>query len=250
MYDISARHHSQNCHPQPPSPTYLEDSGSNERHLPKKSQPNVVSHVQSRLHSADDYSGNSLDLISEHCVEMVIKYKDNGLELEAGFYPEHKRSMAMILFNDTQTFHSEIKKIAACIVPFKKATQLLESAQYLHGDPDPLGRTSNFTHPALKKICLTVYYCTSVKSLCQFVEFQASVPIKALTLVTAIICQFHYSLYISTNKHGVAKNETLCREEVEVAYDNLTCLIDQVWSDDYHGSKLDKMLRDWAKAGM
>ncbi|KIK15598.1 hypothetical protein PISMIDRAFT_16406 [Pisolithus microcarpus 441] len=50
---------------------------------------------------------------------MVIKYKDNGLELEAGFYPEHKRSMAMILFNDTQTFHSEIKKIAACIVPFK-----------------------------------------------------------------------------------------------------------------------------------
>ncbi|KIK15597.1 hypothetical protein PISMIDRAFT_114897, partial [Pisolithus microcarpus 441] len=58
------------------------------------------------------------------------------------------------------------------------------------------------------------------------------------------------SILMTFKKHGVAKNETLCREEVEVAYDNLTCLIDQVWSDDYHGSKLDKMLRDWAKAGM
>ncbi|KAI5991833.1 hypothetical protein EDD15DRAFT_2197288 [Pisolithus albus] len=94
-YDVSARHHSQNHCPQPPSPTYLEDSGNNERHLPKKSRPNVASHVQSRLHSTDDYSGDSSDLI------------------------KHKRSMAMILFNDTQTFHSEIKKTATRIVPFK-----------------------------------------------------------------------------------------------------------------------------------
>ncbi|KAI6017759.1 hypothetical protein BKA83DRAFT_4496913 [Pisolithus microcarpus] len=145
----------------------------------------------------------------EILVEMVIKYEDNGLELEAGFYPEHKRSMVTILFNNTQTFHSEIKKVAVHIIPFeyglyppetiddnakqinfvkKKATQLLESAQYLHGDLDSLGRTSNFAHSALKKTCLAIYYCTSSKSLCWFAEFQESVPVKALALVAAIIC--------------------------------------------------------------
>ncbi|KAI5986659.1 hypothetical protein EDD15DRAFT_2373126 [Pisolithus albus] len=141
----------------------------------------------------------------EILVEMVIKYEEDGLELEAGFYPEHKRSMATILFNDTQTFRSEIKKAAIRIVPFeyclyppenieddgeriefvkKKAAQLLEGAQYLRGDVDSLGRTSNFAHPTLRKICLAVYYCNSSKSLRQFVEFQTSVPDRALVLVS------------------------------------------------------------------
>ncbi|KAI6032171.1 hypothetical protein BKA83DRAFT_4488779 [Pisolithus microcarpus] len=203
----------------------------------------------------------------EILVEMVIKYEDNGLELEAGFYPEHKRSMATILFNDTKTFRSEIKKVTVRIVPFeyglyppetiddnaeridfvkKKATQLLESARYLCGDLDSLGRTSNFAHSALKKTCLAVYYCTSSKSLCRFAEFQESVPVKALALVAAII----RSVLMTFKKHGVAKNETLCGDEIEEACNNIMRLIDQVWYDDYHGSKLDKMLREWAKAGM
>ncbi|KAI5981085.1 hypothetical protein EDD15DRAFT_2204599 [Pisolithus albus] len=203
----------------------------------------------------------------EILVEMVIKYEDDGLELEAGFYPEHKRSMAMILFHDTQTFRSEIKKAAVRIVPFeyglyppeniddnaerinfvkKKAAQLLEGARYLRGDLDPLGRTSNFAHSALKKTCLAVYYCTSSKSLRRFAEFQESVPVKALALVAAII----RSVLTTFKKHGVAKNETLSGDEVEDAYNNITHLVNQVWSDDYHGSKLDKMLREWAKAGM
>ncbi|KAI6014873.1 hypothetical protein BKA83DRAFT_16015 [Pisolithus microcarpus] len=203
----------------------------------------------------------------EILVEMVIKYEDDGLELEAGFYPEHKRSMATILFNDTQTFRSEIKKVAMRIVPFKyglyppktiddnaeridfvkkKATQLLESARYLHRDLDSLGRTSNFAHSTLKKTCLAVYYCTSSKSLHQFAKFQESVPVKVLALVAAII----RSVLTTFKKHGVAKNETLCGDEIEDACNNITRLIDQVWYDNYHGSKLDKMLREWAKAGM
>ncbi|KAI6023201.1 hypothetical protein BKA83DRAFT_4493337 [Pisolithus microcarpus] len=190
----------------------------------------------------------------EILVEMVIKYEDDGLELEANFYPEHKRLMAMILFNNMQTFCSEIKKVAMCIVPFeyglyppetiddnakqidfvkKKATQLLEILQ---------GRTSNFAHSALKKTCLAIYYCTSSKSLHRFAEFQESVPVKALTLIRSILTTF--------KKHRVAKNETLCGDEIEDACNNITHLIDQVWYDDYHGSKLDKMLREWAKAGM
>ncbi|KAI6018679.1 hypothetical protein BKA83DRAFT_4496161 [Pisolithus microcarpus] len=199
----------------------------------------------------------------EILVEMVIKYEEDGLELEAGFYPEHKRSMATILFNDTQTFHSEIKKATVHIVPFeyclyppknieddgehiefvkKKAAQLLEGVQYLHGDVDSLGRTSNFAHPALRKICLAVYYCNSLKSLRQFVEFQTSVPDRALVLVRSILMMF--------KKHGTIKNETLCGEEVDDTYHNLTSLVDQVWHNEYHGNKLERMLQEWARAGM
>ncbi|KAI6016353.1 hypothetical protein BKA83DRAFT_4497978 [Pisolithus microcarpus] len=319
-YDVNARHQSRNRRPCPPSPTYLEDTVSGEKHPSKKLRSNVVSQVQGRLHSEEDCSGDSTSLVSERrgkysrmtkadvvvrpttlaffgplwckllgeakarmqlyvamevpllrremaidgvcmeiLVEMVIKYKDDGLELEAGFYPEHKRSMATILFNDTQTFRSEIKKVTVRIVPFeyglyppetiddnaerinfikKKATQLLESARYLRGDLDSLGRTSNFAHSALKKTCLAIYYCTSSKSLRRFAEFQESVPVKALALVAAII----RSILTTFKKHGVAKNETLCGDEIEEACNNITRLIDQVWYDDYHGSKLDKML--------
>ncbi|KIK15342.1 hypothetical protein PISMIDRAFT_16593 [Pisolithus microcarpus 441] len=318
-YDVNARHQSRNHRPCPPSPTYLEDTVSGEKHPSKKLRSNVVSQVQGRLHSEEDCSGDSTSLVSERrskysrttkadvvvrptmlaffgllwckllgeakarmrlyvamevpflrhemvidgvcmeiLVEMVIKYEDDGLELEAGFYPEHKRSMAMILFNDTQTFRSEIKKVAVRIVPFeyglyppktiddnaeridfvkKKATQLLKILQ---------GRTSNFAHSALKKTCLAVYYCTSSKSLRRFAEFQESVPVKALALVAAII----RSVLTTFKKHGVAKNETLCGDEIEEACNNIMRLIDQVWYDDYHGSKLNKMLREWAKAGM
>ncbi|KAI5983023.1 hypothetical protein EDD15DRAFT_2376899 [Pisolithus albus] len=203
----------------------------------------------------------------EILVEMVIKYEEDGLELEAGFYPEHKRSMATILFNDTQTFRSEIKKAAIRIVPFeyclyppenieddgeciefvkKKAAQLLEGAQYLRGDVDSLGRTSNFAHPALRKICLAVYYCNSSKSLRQFVEFQTSIPNRALVLVSAIV----RSVLMTFKKHGTIKNETLCGEEVNDAYHNLTSLVDQVWHNEYHGNKLERMLWEWARAGI
>ncbi|KAI6026815.1 hypothetical protein BKA83DRAFT_116929 [Pisolithus microcarpus] len=181
----------------------------------------------------------------EILVEMVIKYEDNGLELEAGFYPEHKRSMATILFNDMQTFHSEIKKVTMCIIPFKyDLNSLVLLCNYCQIVLQ--GRTSNFAHSAIKKTCLAVYYCTSSKSLHQFAKFQESVPVKALTLVTVII---HYVL-TTFQKHRVAKNKTLCGDKIEDACNNITCLINQVWCDDYHGSKLNKMLQEWAKAGM
>ncbi|KAI6123738.1 hypothetical protein EV401DRAFT_2069205 [Pisolithus croceorrhizus] len=148
----------------------------------------------------------------EILVEMVIKYKDDGLELEAGnffntyyvlsvsllacFYPKHQRSMAMILFNDMQTFCSEVKKVTTHIVIFiKKAAQLLKVLS-IFGDTRLIGRTSNFAHSALKKTCLL--YCTSSKSLCQFAKFQEPAPFKAFTLVLAII----WSILMIFKKHG------------------------------------------------
>ncbi|KAI6035921.1 hypothetical protein BKA83DRAFT_4485010 [Pisolithus microcarpus] len=168
------------------------------------------------------------------------------------------KDASVALFNDTQTFRSEIKKLAARIVPIEynlsapksatterewleavkqKATAFLEGAKFLRGECDSLGRASNFAHSALWNICLAVYYSNSVKSLCQYVEFQHFVPYKALALVTAIV----HSILSTYERHGFSKAESLNR---------LLVLMDTVALDTYHGPKLTAMLEDWAQTGM
>ncbi|KAI5982923.1 hypothetical protein EDD15DRAFT_2376986 [Pisolithus albus] len=204
---------------------------------------------------------------SEIIIELVVKYQEDGSELEAGFYPQHKRSMARMLFNDTQTFRSEIKKLAARIVPIEynlsapksatteherleavkqKAAAFLEGAKFLRGECDSLGRASNFAHPALRNICLAVYYSNSVKSLRQYVEFQHFVPYKALALVAAIV----HSVLSTYERHGFPKAESLNVGKLEDSYKRLLVLMDTVALDTYHGPKLTAMLEDWAQTGM
>ncbi|KAI6014228.1 hypothetical protein BKA83DRAFT_4129871 [Pisolithus microcarpus] len=177
---------------------------------------------------------------SEEIIELVVKYQEDQSELEAGFYPQYKRSMAWMLFNDMQTFRSEIKKVAVRIVPIEynlsapksatterewldavkqKATVLLEGAKFLRGECDSLGKASNFAHPALQNICLGVYYSNSVKSLHQYVEFQHFVPYKALALAAAI------------ERHGFSTAESLNVGELEDSYQRLLALMDTVALD-------------------
>ncbi|KIK16622.1 hypothetical protein PISMIDRAFT_113006 [Pisolithus microcarpus 441] len=205
---------------------------------------------------------------SEEIIELVVKYQEDQSELEAGFYPQYKRSMAWMLFNDTQTFWSEIKKVAVRIVPIKynlsapksattecewldavkqKATALLEGAKFLQGECDSL-ISSNFAHPALQNICLGVYYSNSVKSLRQYVKFQHFVPYKALALATAIM-KVH-SVLLTYERHGFSKAESLNVGELEDSYQRLLALMDTVALDTYHGPKLSAMLEDWAQMGM
>ncbi|KAI6037361.1 hypothetical protein BKA83DRAFT_4486392 [Pisolithus microcarpus] len=204
---------------------------------------------------------------SEEIIELVVKYQEDQSELEAGFYPQYKRSMARMLFNDTQTFRSEIKKVAVRIVPIEynlsapksattererldavkqKATVLLEGAKFLRGECDSLGKASNFAHPALQNICLGVYYSNSVKSLRQYVEFQHFVPYKALALAAAIV----HSVLLTYERHGFSKAESLNVGELEDSYQRLLALMDTVALDTYHGPKLSAMLEDWAQMGM
>ncbi|KAI5997506.1 hypothetical protein EDD15DRAFT_2364229 [Pisolithus albus] len=204
---------------------------------------------------------------SEEIIELVVKYQEDRSELEAGFYPQYKRSMARMLFNDTQTFRSEIKKVAVRIVPIEynlsapqsattererldavkqKATALLEGAKFLRGECDSLGKASNFAHPALRNICLGVYYSNSVKSLRQYVEFQHFVPYKALALAAAIV----HSVLLTYERHGFSKAESLNVGELEDSYQRLLALMDTVALDTYHGPKLSAMLEDWAQMGM
>ncbi|KAI6022342.1 hypothetical protein BKA83DRAFT_4126055 [Pisolithus microcarpus] len=204
---------------------------------------------------------------SEIIIELVVKYQEDSSELEAGFYPQHKRSMAWMLFNDTQTFWSEIKKLAAPIVPIEynlsapksattecewleavkqKAAVFLEGAKLLRGECDSLGRASNFAHSALQNICLAVYYSNSVKSLRQYVEFQHFVPYKALALVTTIV----HSILSTYEWHGFSKAESLNMGKLEDSYQRLLVLMDTVALNTYHGPKLTAMLEDWAQTGM
>ncbi|KAI6033744.1 hypothetical protein BKA83DRAFT_4486813 [Pisolithus microcarpus] len=204
---------------------------------------------------------------SEIIIELVVKYQEDSSELEAGFYPQHKRSMARMLFNDMQTFWSEIKKLAARIVPIEynlsapksamtecewleavkqKAAAFLEGAKFLRGECDSLGRASNFAHSALRNICLAVYYSNSVKSLHQYVEFQHFVPYKALALVATIV----HSILLTYEWHGFSKVESLNVGELEDSYQRLLVLMDTVALDTYHGLKLTAMLEDWAQTGM
>ncbi|KIJ10399.1 hypothetical protein PAXINDRAFT_16626 [Paxillus involutus ATCC 200175] len=179
----------------------------------------------------------------------------------------HKRSMARLIFNDSQMFCSEIKKIAVRVVPIEcelfppsatiteaervaavktKAAALLDSAMFLRGEPDVMGRTSNFAHRALKTICLAPYYSNTTKSLRQYLEFQAYVPYRSLVLVAAIV----HSVLCTYKKYGHDKSVLLNAEEVHEAYNNLFNLISNVSHDKYHSQKLDNMLKGWVKIGM
>ncbi|KAF8137693.1 hypothetical protein EV363DRAFT_1155703 [Boletus edulis] len=206
-------------------------------------------------------------ICTEIIIELVIKYEEEGLELEAGFYPEYGRQMAIILYSDTQTFRSEVKKcVTRSVVDDyhlfppenlqseieriefvkNKAARLLENAQFLRGAPDSLGKTSNFAHPALKKVCLAYFYSSSDKALRQFPDFQEYIPERALLLVGAMV-RFTLETFAT---HGFNKRVSLNVEQVEGHYTNLCRLLNQVAADKYHGPKLDNMLRQWAKIGM
>ncbi|KAI9571010.1 hypothetical protein HD554DRAFT_2169371 [Boletus coccyginus] len=175
--------------------------------------------------------------------------------------------MATLLFNNTHTFRSEIKKAVVQFVLSEynlcpperiegmmegiqwvkdKATQLLESAQFLHGATDLCGKASNFVHPTLRKSCLAIYYGNGSKCLYCFVEFQSSMPKEALLLITAIV----QSVLTTYKLHGENKPVPLQVDEVKAVYYQLENLMDQIVQNKYHSKKLRKMLAGWVKTGM
>ncbi|KAI6019409.1 hypothetical protein PISMIDRAFT_13303 [Pisolithus microcarpus 441] len=195
---------------------------------------------------------------SEIMIELVVKYQEDGSELEAGFYPQHKRSMVQMLFNDMQTFQSKIKKLAAWTVPIEYNLSAPKSATTEHewleavkqkAAAFPEGAkilASNFAHSALRNICLAVYYSNSVKLLHQYIKFQHFVPYKALALIAAIV----HSILLIYEWHGFSKVESLNMGKLEDSYQRLLVLMDTVALDTYHGPKLTAMLEDWVQTGM
>ncbi|KIJ65319.1 hypothetical protein HYDPIDRAFT_28030 [Hydnomerulius pinastri MD-312] len=204
---------------------------------------------------------------SEVLIETIVHYEQNNFEVEAGYYPLHKRSMARLLFNDTQTFRSEIKKLAQCVIPLEyhlqappsakteaehihtikdKAADLIQDSAFLLGERDEQDKASNFAHSTLKNICLAIFYSNATKALCQFIEFQSFVPYKALVLIAAMV----HGVLCAFKKHGFDKSQSFNVDEAEDSYDKMINLINHVIVHPYHGPKLNVMLEDWASIGM
>ncbi|KAF8119246.1 hypothetical protein EV363DRAFT_1411559 [Boletus edulis] len=227
-----------------------------------------------RLHAAVEDAFPRLEVAidgrcSEVLHEVIAYYKTQNWELEKGIYPEHRVGMCRLIFNDTQTFRSDLKKEVAKnlrvdydIFPSKnaktaeertmqiksKAVELLSSAAYLRGDVDANGKSSNFAHRGLQRPCLAFFYSNSKKALRQFTEFQPHVPYKTLTLVGAIV----YGLLDGLREYG---DDQLAFENtswsvIQSAQQQLNESLTNLLGNDYHGSKLNAMLEDWAQTGM
>ncbi|KAI6023493.1 hypothetical protein PISMIDRAFT_99105, partial [Pisolithus microcarpus 441] len=203
----------------------------------------------------------------EVLMEVIAHFEVQGWEVEAGYYPTHKLDMCRLLFNDMQTFCSNLKKAVMkslcadyelyppstakmeeeCIAAVKKkADDLLSTGKYLHGEPDNQGRASNFAHHALKNITLAFYYANTSKCLCQFLEFQEYIPYKALVLITAMV----HTLLSLFRKYGIDKSAQVNSQDVEEGYIMLNEAISNVLDHPHHSPKLNMMLVDWAQMGM
>ncbi|KAF8545654.1 hypothetical protein OG21DRAFT_1528348, partial [Imleria badia] len=140
-------------------------------------------------------------ICTEIIVKLVIKYEE-GLELEAGFYPEYGREMAIILYSDTQTFRSEVKKCVTCSVA---EDYHLFPPETLQSKQNRLNLSRVKQHSFLRMLdsyaaLLTAWgkpatsrippsKSLSDKALRQFPDFQEYIPERALLLVAAIVKQ-------------------------------------------------------------
>ncbi|KAF8141799.1 hypothetical protein EV363DRAFT_1150467 [Boletus edulis] len=201
--------------------------------------------------------------------EVVAHFEANQWEVDAGYLLRYRTEMCRLIFNDMQTFHSDVKKAAMKFIchgydlfppsnvrtdeeqfaaVMTKANDVLSTSSYLHGEPDQNGKTSKFAHKIFKEIVLDFYYNNSSKSLHQFPEFQDVVPYQALLLVAAMVhgllCQFRAHGFIDE------KSANLNSQSTQSAYVELTEQMEMVLAHDYHGPKLDRMLHGWARTGM
>ncbi|KAF8119895.1 hypothetical protein EV363DRAFT_1194276 [Boletus edulis] len=202
---------------------------------------------------------------------MAFNQESGNDELEDGYFPKYRREMARLVnlqYNDAPTFRCEIKKLVTHIIPIHyqlyprssartdaerhqsirdQANALLDNWLFLHGEPDERGKTSNFAHECLKRVCLSVFYSNTSKSLCQFPDFQTYVPYKALVLATAFV-QVVLGVF---SDHGCMPHQyKIDISKLKDSYDKLYRSLTRLAADEYHGEKLDKMLEDWATLGM
>ncbi|KAI5984165.1 hypothetical protein EDD15DRAFT_2375558 [Pisolithus albus] len=270
-YDLLERHHITNSRRRSPSMNYLAGVPNIQSRQPSKKQC-LDPPAQREDSTVDEDAFPRLeDAVGGQCrevlMEVIAHFEAQGWEVEAGYYPTHKLDMCRLLFNDTQTFRSDLKKavmkslradyelyppstakteeerIAAVK---KKADDLLSTGKYLRGEPDDQGRASNFAHCALKNITLAFYYANTSKCLRQFPEFQEYVPYKALALVTAMV----HALLSLFRKHGIDKSAQVNSQDIEEGYIALNEAISNVLDHPHHGPKLNAMLVDWAQTGM
>ncbi|KAF8138106.1 hypothetical protein EV363DRAFT_1154943, partial [Boletus edulis] len=197
----------------------------------------------------------------EVLLSVIARYEKEQLPVERTGVNNYK------LYDNIGSFRSVIKKAAQDAIPSgyavlapisavsrearttavkAQATALLQDAEYLHGTPNEQGKKAYFSHAVLKRVCLSVFYPDSRKSLRTFPEFQQSLPVKALVLVTAIV---HFVLTVYKN-HGKDTNPSLNAKELEASYYRFLQSIQAVARHHSKGPRFEKMLASWASEGM
>ncbi|KAF7975803.1 hypothetical protein HWV62_8485 [Athelia sp. TMB] len=211
------------------------------------------------------------DKLIECLTDAIAQYEADGDTLEPGYYPKYKDKMVRLLWNDTSTFRSELKKLTRQQVPnlysiFPKqvgneprisraayqahvkaaVADLLEGGKFMHNGKDQNGRTNNLTHPAIGEVCRIFFYGASNKLGHEFPdEFGSEVPDMAIALViTAIKCALDEWATGSLNK---IKFEA---EKYLEPYEKTVELIQQVKANEYHGAKFRNSQREWALGSM
>ncbi|KAF7975622.1 hypothetical protein HWV62_9215 [Athelia sp. TMB] len=209
--------------------------------------------------------------LTECLTDAIAQYEADGGTLEPGYYPKYKDKMVRLLWNDTSTFRSELKKVARQQVPnlygiFPKPAEneprisraayqahvkatvadLLDGGKFMHNGKDQNGRTNNLTHPAVGELCRIFFYGASNKLGHEFPdEFESEVPDMAIALViTAIKCALDEWASGSLIK---IKFEA---EKYLEPYEKTVKLIQQVKGNEYHGTKFRNSQREWALSSM
>ncbi|KAG2131049.1 hypothetical protein DEU56DRAFT_914583 [Suillus clintonianus] len=181
--DVLKVHHKRNGHPHLPDPALLELLRTAEVDAPNsKAKPkakrnqkskNFLEDVKGECHTQQalekPFPSLVVDLpisITESLSALLVQWLKTGHEVDAGVWPMHKPDM---LYDDLATWRSDLKKIVVAITPSTyglvppadtaiqeraawveaAATELLDDGKFLHFGLDNLGKTRNFTHPAL-----------------------------------------------------------------------------------------------------
>ncbi|KAG2153069.1 uncharacterized protein EDB93DRAFT_1102816 [Suillus bovinus] len=297
--DVLQRHHQKNGRPQLPDPQVLDLLRHTETKSSKSKDMNVKTASAKVKESGDGPRATQLGWYgprwknflevtkskcrAQHAIEnpfpklakdltgsinkilmaSLIEWLEGGQQVEEGVWPDHKHDMAKLLYEDLSTWHSDLKKIVASIVPSmydlippshvppqqhaawveEAATKLLKDSIFLHNGVDDQGKTENASHPVLREAAISFFYTGSYRVARRRPEvFQKSLPLECLALVNCVLDGF------SKNSSGKSFPKFSAKEYSSL-YTAMLVKLETIMDDPYHRPKLARQLRSWAAAG-
>ncbi|KAF8060119.1 hypothetical protein FPV67DRAFT_1673904 [Lyophyllum atratum] len=147
------------------------------------------------------------------------------------------------LSTDETTFGNQLEEYD---IIGNKVADLLRDGKFLQNGVDHNGKTNNLAHPSIGKICIQFFYTSDNGLACKFPEdFKDEVPENALALVLTSI--YHC---LSEWEEGFKVKRSFEGKVYRPIYETMLDIIDDVKKNPYHGAKLEKNRKKWARMGM
>ncbi|KAG2157191.1 hypothetical protein DEU56DRAFT_905855 [Suillus clintonianus] len=205
--------------------------------------------------------------VTESLSVSLIQWLKNGGQVEADVWPAHKSDMSRLLYDDSATWCSDLKKITIAITPSvyslvppatipvqeraawvqNAAMDWLDDSLFLHDGVDKLGKTRNFAHPGLHEATILFLHTGSYCIARRRPEiFRKEIPLTCFTLVcTTFNCVFNGLI-----KNGNGKSFlNFTAKKYKPIYLTMLQLLCEVMEDPYHGPRLVLQLHARAEAG-